>query len=82
MIQVLGKMGFSGLLAAVLIGFCEQTPAEVDFDHIILTVDGVEAGVTLRWGLVGLATMLGQWIKRRTTDDDEMGPGGADPAAQ
>lgn len=75
MLQAMTKMGFAGLLAAVLIGFCEQTPAPVAFDAVILTLEGVDAGVTLRWGIVGLATMLGQWMKRPAKPDGEMLPG-------
>lgn len=63
MLPAITKMGFAGLLAAVLIGLLEQGNTRFDFDAVILSIEGVDAGVTLRWGIIGLATLIGQWVK-------------------
>lgn len=74
------KMSFAGLLAAVLINLVEQlVGVSINFDQVIVPVteiqgvlsgEGVPYGITLRYGIIGLAAMLGQWIKRRVGEQE------------
>lgn len=82
MINAMTRMGFAGLLAAVLIALLEQVLPGVDFDAAItgtVEIEGLQAGITLRWGIIGLFFMAGQWIKEREKDAKPEPPA-ADPA--
>ena len=75
MIMIASKMGFAGLLAAVLIGLLEQANPPIDFEAVIvpsgLLIGEQDIALTLRWGIILLGMMLGQWVKRRTREAPE-----------